>query len=73
MTGWPVAAFALVLVPVMALIGWWRARVAARKVVQAESEAHSAQTCRQMDAAASLGNDPDAARRWLHARGEAGH
>ncbi|WP_112308965.1 hypothetical protein [Pseudogemmobacter bohemicus] len=68
MTGMLAAVLGLTLAPLMALIGWWRGRAAARKAVQAESEANYAKTRRRMDAAEPVGNDPDAARRWLRER-----
>lgn len=67
-----VALGSLIAAPLWALIGWLRGRNAAQRAAAVEKERDYAATRRQMDTAEtearSLGNDPDAARRWLRER-----
>lgn len=52
---------------------WWRGRASARQETALEAAERYAKTRRRMDDAESnLGNDPDAARRWLRERAESG-
>lgn len=49
---------------------WGLAKREARRETALEAAERYAKTRKRMDDADTLGNDPDAARRWLHERGK---
>ncbi|MCL4065757.1 hypothetical protein M3484_04150 [Pseudomonas sp. GX19020] len=47
---------------------WWRGRASTKQQTALEAAEAYARTRKDMDDASDLGNDPDAARRWLRER-----
>lgn len=62
--GWALGAI------VAFLAVWGLAKRQARQETALQAAERYAKTRKRMDDADTLGNDPDAARRWLHERGK---